>query len=238
MYFFRYRFHCGKWFSLTKGDGKLYKNVPALEDEHLKSFQTLIKDHTKLNLFEGHTWVSVFSRPNRSRFTRVQRLSTCLSVLFLAMVTSAMWYGTSTTDATDKGITIGPLRFTYQQLFISFMCSIIIVPPNLLIVNIFKRVRPRSSQIHVMDVLKRMQDGEDSEGKVKKKRPFLLPWWFVFVGYFLVFACVFVSGFFIVFYSLEWGTQKSTEWLLSIVLSFTETIFIVQPIKVSETNLA
>ena len=237
MYIFRYQFNCGKWVSLTKGEGKIYQNIPALGDEELKSFQTLMKDHAKLNLFEVHTWVSVFSRPNRSRFTRVQRLSTCLSVLFLAMVTSAMWYGTSTTDATDKGITIGPIRFTFQQLFISFICSIIIVPPNLIIVNIFKRLGPRSTRVHVMDVLKRMQ-GVNNESKAKNKRPFLLPWWFMFVGYFLVFACVFVSGFFIVFYSLQWGTQKSTEWLLSIVLSFTETVLIVQPIEVSENNQA
>ena len=194
-----------------------------------------MRDHTKLNLFEGHTWVSVFTRPNRSRFTRVQRLSTCLSVLFLAMVTSAMWYETTTTDSTDKGIQIGPIRLTYQQLFVSVMCSIIIIPPNLLIVNIFKRVRSRTSKVHIIEILRKMQGkGYESDTSNTRKSPFTLPWWFVFVGYFLVLACVFVSGVFIVFYSLQWGTEKSTAWLLSIVLSFTETLFIVQPIKVSQ----
>ena len=228
----RYPFHCGKWLSLTKADGKSYKRIPVIANEDLKSFKHLIKNHLRLNMFESHTWVSVFSRPNISRFSRVQRLSTCLSVLFLAIVTSAMWFGTITDQDTDSGFRIGPIRLTYQQFFVGLMSSIIIVIPNLMITTIFKRARVRSSRVQIVDLLKKMR----LSGKIKpgrKQRPFQLPWWFMFVGYFLVFACVFVSGFFTVFYSLEWGTEKSTDWLLSLLFSFTQSVFVIQPFQVS-----
>ena len=230
---YRYRFHCGKWLSLTKGDGgTCHQKIPVLEDDELKSFKRMIKNHLRLNFFDNHTWVSVFNRPNISRFSRVQRLSTCISVLFLAIVTSAMWFGTITDQNKDSGIKIGPIRLTYQQFFVGLMCSLIIVIPNMAITTIFKKSKPRSSGLQIQDILKKMRRKGHEETKSKKCSKFQLPWWFLFFGYFLVFACVFVSGFFTVFYSLEWGKDKSLDWLLALLFSFTQSEIVVQPILV------
>ncbi|KAK2920185.1 polycystin-1-like protein 2 isoform X2 [Channa argus] len=59
-----------------------------------------------------------------------------------------------------------------------------------------------------------------------------LPWWFVFVGWILVIATSGVSGYFTMMYGLTYGKDRSVSWLLSMVVSFFESLFITQPIKV------
>ena len=40
------------------------------------------------------------------------------------------------------------------------------------------------------------------------------------------------SGFFTILYSMEWGREKSLEWLSTFLLSFFQSVAVVQPIKV------
>lgn len=48
---------------------------------------------TAKDLCDGHIWYSVLNRPASSNFTRVQRLSCCLSLLLCTMLTSIMFWG-------------------------------------------------------------------------------------------------------------------------------------------------
>ncbi|KAI3377913.1 hypothetical protein L3Q82_009040 [Scortum barcoo] len=59
-----------------------------------------------------------------------------------------------------------------------------------------------------------------------------LPWWFVFVGWTLVVATSGVSGYFTMMYGLTYGKDRSISWLISMVVSFFESLFITQPLKV------
>ncbi|NWX98428.1 PK1L2 protein, partial [Nothoprocta ornata] len=59
-----------------------------------------------------------------------------------------------------------------------------------------------------------------------------LPWWFVFIGWFLVAATSGVSGFFTMLYGLHYGKENSIKWLISMAISFFESLFITQPLKV------
>ncbi|XP_037401328.1 polycystic kidney disease protein 1-like 2 [Pygocentrus nattereri] len=59
-----------------------------------------------------------------------------------------------------------------------------------------------------------------------------LPWWFLFVGWFLVAATSGVSAFFTILYGLNYGKQRSISWLVSMMVSFFESLLLTQPIKV------
>ncbi|NXA35063.1 PK1L2 protein, partial [Eudromia elegans] len=59
-----------------------------------------------------------------------------------------------------------------------------------------------------------------------------LPWWFVFIAWFLVAATSGVSGFFTMLYGLHYGKENSIRWLISMAISFFESLFITQPLKV------
>ncbi|NXW14670.1 PK1L2 protein, partial [Circaetus pectoralis] len=59
-----------------------------------------------------------------------------------------------------------------------------------------------------------------------------LPWWFVFIAWFLVAVTSGVSGFFTMLYGLHYGKENSIKWLISMAISFLESLFITQPLKV------
>ncbi|XP_068117818.1 polycystin-1-like protein 2 isoform X2 [Hyperolius riggenbachi] len=65
--------------------------------------------------------------------------------------------------------------------------------------------------------------------EVKKKR---LPWWFLFVGWFLLIAISVVSTYFSMMYGFLYGRESSIRWIISMALSLFQSIFILQPLKV------
>lgn len=66
---------------------------------------------------------------------------------------------------------------------------------------------------------------------VEKPR-FVLPWWCVYIAWFLVFAACSVSSVFIILYGLTYGYEKSMEWLFASFCSFCQSVFLVQPCKI------
>ena len=69
--------------------------VPVAGSGELVNFQHLFFVKTRRNLSDSHLWFSVLQRPVRSRFTRVQRLTCCLVLLFTSMMASIMFYNKS-----------------------------------------------------------------------------------------------------------------------------------------------
>ncbi|CAF4734744.1 unnamed protein product, partial [Rotaria socialis] len=59
-----------------------------------------------------------------------------------------------------------------------------------------------------------------------------LPHWLVYVAWILVILSILTSSFFVILYSLEWGAQRANEWLITMMLSFGQSILIIDPLKV------
>ncbi|XP_074522616.1 polycystin-1-like protein 2 [Halichoeres trimaculatus] len=59
-----------------------------------------------------------------------------------------------------------------------------------------------------------------------------LPWWCVFLGWFLLLSISGVSTFFTLLYGFQYGRVKSIKWVMSLALSLFQSIFILQPLKV------
>ncbi|XP_056232679.1 polycystic kidney disease protein 1-like 2 [Seriola aureovittata] len=68
--------------------------------------------------------------------------------------------------------------------------------------------------------------------KKKKSGGCWLPWWCVFLGWFLLLSISGVSTFFTLLYGFQYGKEKSTKWVMSLGLSLFQSIFILQPLKV------
>ncbi|XP_072237414.1 polycystin-1-like protein 2 [Leuresthes tenuis] len=68
--------------------------------------------------------------------------------------------------------------------------------------------------------------------KKKRSAGFRLPWWCVFVGWFLLVSISVISTYFTLLYGFEYGREKSIKWVMSLGLSLFESIFILQPLKV------
>ena len=66
-------------------------------------------------LVDDHIWFSIVARPYASRFTRIQRLSCCLCLLFTAMFANAMFYGVLPATPAS-GIDLGPFTISGEQV--------------------------------------------------------------------------------------------------------------------------
>lgn len=84
----------------------------------LTEFGHLFVARTRRNLSDSHLWFSVLARPAGSRFTRVQRLSCCLCLLLMSMMTSGMYYGPRGDPSNTQQI--GSIVFTWNQVSSTF----------------------------------------------------------------------------------------------------------------------
>ena len=88
-----YHFVCDSWLAVESHDGQIEKLLTVADERDLKQFHLVFASTVSKNLVDGHIWFSVFMRPKDSPFTRVRRLSACLALIFLVMLTNAMFFG-------------------------------------------------------------------------------------------------------------------------------------------------
>lgn len=118
----KYSFVCEKWFAVERGDGQIDRVLPAASKKDLTQFSHLFTKSIKKKFTDGHLWFSVFSRPTKSRFTRLQRISCAMSLLFCSMIANAMFYkAEDKTKASASAINIGPITFTMSQVIESYL---------------------------------------------------------------------------------------------------------------------
>lgn len=65
----------------------------------------------------------------------------------------------------------------------------------------------------------------------------LLPWWFVFIAWFLVIATSITAAFFTVLYGLQFGKRRQEQWLTALAISVFQDILVSQPIKIFALSL-
>ena len=190
-------------------------DLQVASKKEISGFKNLFYARTATKLGEKHLWLSLFTRPPHNPFTRAQRLACCISILFAAMVTNAMFYNFGSPPGDT--VQVGPLKVSLTQIKIGIQSSIIAIPVNVLVVTIFRQLKAR-------DAGKPEGEGGKSHG--------CLPHWFLFVGWFICTMATLASAAFVVFYSLMWGAETSNEWLVSVMVSFFQDAIVMQPVKV------
>lgn len=135
-------FLCYRWLAVDEGDGQIQRLLPIANAEDLKRFRHLFVSRATSELTDAHLWFSVKFRPLSSPFTRVQRVSCCLTLLLTSMMTNAMWYEREGTGNGSQ-INLGLFTFSWDELFIGVCSSLIVFPLNLLLVQVFRRCRSK-----------------------------------------------------------------------------------------------
>ncbi|XP_068694084.1 polycystin-1-like protein 2 [Montipora foliosa] len=263
----RWYFICERWLAVEEDDGRVERVLPVASDKELTHFQHLFVSKTVRELGDGHLWFSVITRPPTSPFTRVQRISCCLSLLCLTMLTNALFYRFGETEKSMM-MSVGSFQFDLRTFFIGMQASLIIFPVNLVLVQIFRSVRPKKpkqnmdheankSTISFVDINRcpskgslqnvsrkkcfvRKQDDEKpniEQDGKAKKKKKGLPHCFVYFAWSLCFLASVTGAVFTVFYSLNWGPEISNKWLIAFLTSFVESILVIQPVKVVLVSL-
>ena len=106
-----------KWLALDKGDECLNAIIPLSGEKQKTSFMYLFKKNSKLRLTDNHLWFSVFSKPVKSLFTRLQRVTCCFVLLCLTMLMNILYYDMfdNSTNSTSS-LQIGPIKISIQQV--------------------------------------------------------------------------------------------------------------------------
>ncbi|XP_019631563.1 PREDICTED: polycystic kidney disease protein 1-like 2 [Branchiostoma belcheri] len=201
------QFVCNDWLGVEHGDGCLKRTLPPTVETDVslgQRFSLKLREKFK----DGHVWLSVVTSRPKSYFSRVQRLSCCVCLLFCKMITSAMWFSVAGQGTSSVVLTIGSVELTAETLLVSLWTTLQVFPVNFIIVQIFRRCRPKG---------------------VPKSSGLQLPYWSVYVGWALLVLTTLASGFFLLLYSLEWGRDKSIQWLTAFGLSFLQSMVVVQP---------
>ena len=200
-------FNVSQWFALERGDGRIERRF-ELASNQLDFSNEVVKRYWK-GLTESHIWVSVVAKPRRSRFTRVQRVSCCLSVLLTSMFANAMFYEL---DGTSRQlIQIGPFKFSWRQVVTGIESALIVAPINILTAFLFQKGAKKST---------------NNAHCCSKAALLTSLGWFLFVS-----SCA-VSAAFSISYSLIWEKAVSEQWLSSMLISFTQDVTITEPVKV------
>ncbi|TRZ00915.1 hypothetical protein DNTS_007790 [Danionella cerebrum] len=303
---------------------------------------------------DEHIWVSVVDPPRRSPFTRVQRVSCCMSLLLCTMAINIMFWNLPTDAESPVILKIGSFQLTWQEFMVAIESGLFMFPINILIITIFRHIKPRivsnkddlnnskkstaavtvsmntimqetigllnhlskspknmltSKEIqpetsgdlfwalnkvngvlqivevesvgdphwlycgrfilyslsHISNLLEHVgekgcflnEELREARGTVlallnkaenatkrhtsqsppfvqiqKKKQGWWLPWWFVFIGWLLLFAMSGFSTFFTLLYGFQYGKESSIQWVITLTLSLVQSIFILQPLKV------
>ena len=198
-------------------------------------------------LLDGHIWFSIFLRPKESSFTRVRRASSCLALIFLTMLTNAMFFGGGADPSSRKIVWLGNFKVNMTGIIIGILSSFIVIPPSVIIIEIFRRLKPaklenvkksKSKNINSVENgeagnsdLSNNSNSNSNNNEKKKKQPFMFPSCVQYFAYLLVYACAISSSLICFFYSMMWGPKKSNEWLASMFTGFFQSVLVIQPVK-------
>ncbi|CAN0348536.1 unnamed protein product [Lampetra fluviatilis] len=210
----QFYFVCNNWLAVDQGDGRVCRDITMSDHQTVFDSNRLFSSTMKSNYAEGHLWSSIFFRPSKNNFSRVERLSSCVSLLFLMMLVNAMWFETDKGQASTPHI--GP--FTYGELFVMIASALMEVPISILIVQIFRRTGNKPWK----------KAGGGGGGCTSQQ----FPHWTLYIAWTLVVLVIGTSGFFTILYSMEWGPEKANRWLVRFLTSFCISVILIQPVKV------
>ena len=74
--------------------------------------------------------------------------------------------------------------------------------------------------------------GTSKKGKKKPKPKAFLPHWVIYIAYTLIFVASGTAAFFVILYGFQFGKEKSDNWMKSMMLSFWQSVLVIQPVKV------
>ncbi|XP_055862470.1 polycystic kidney disease protein 1-like 1 isoform X4 [Biomphalaria glabrata] len=128
-------FLCQRWLAVDKEDGKVEREFTAIDGKNI-SFSLIFWCKGLQYLSDFHIWMSIWTCPAHSRFTRVQRLTVCLTLSLSYMCLNALWFHRSPPKIRGE---FGLLDVSSHNIIVGAACCAIMLPLNLLLSFLFRR---------------------------------------------------------------------------------------------------
>ncbi|NXH14483.1 PKD1 protein, partial [Bucco capensis] len=145
-----YFFLVNDWLSVESEDneGMVEKEVYAASESELRSSWRLFVGELQRGFFEKHIWLSLWERPPRSRFTRLQRATCCCLLTFLFLGANAVWYGLVGNLHLSNGAVSKLIPLNVDTVAVGLVSSLVVYPLYLLILFLFRMARGKVSISH------------------------------------------------------------------------------------------
>nr|XP_033818727.1 polycystin-1 isoform X2 [Geotrypetes seraphini] len=134
------------WLSVDReGDNHMVeKEIFAASEMELRRFSRIFRAELERGFSENHIWLSLWDRPPRSRFTRVQRATCCTLLIFLFFGANTVWYGVVGNGSHGKAVS-QLMPVTVDTVAVGMVSSVIIYPLYLIILFLFRMARSKTS---------------------------------------------------------------------------------------------
>uniref|UniRef100_A0A674GT89 Polycystin 1, transient receptor potential channel interacting n=1 Tax=Taeniopygia guttata TaxID=59729 RepID=A0A674GT89_TAEGU len=141
-----YFFLVNDWLSVESedNDGLVEREVFAASESELRSFWRIFVAELQRGFFEKHVWLSLWDRPPRSRFTRVQRATCCCLLIFLFLCANAVWYGVV------GSVHLSLIPVSVDTVAVGLVSSVVVYPLYLVILFLFRMARGKVSISHTV----------------------------------------------------------------------------------------
>ncbi|CAH2324014.1 polycystic kidney disease 1-like 3 [Pelobates cultripes] len=136
-------FFCDCWLASDVADCQLDRIFPTASKGDIMSLRYLFFSGSVEKFLKDHLWLSVWTRCAWSPFTRVQRICCCMSLLFCSLVINIMFWNLQG----DGNSQPGQFFITFTQIQISIQSAMMLVPVNLLIVQMFQLIQVQVKQV-------------------------------------------------------------------------------------------
>ncbi|XP_053109632.1 polycystin family receptor for egg jelly-like [Hemicordylus capensis] len=252
-------FICRKWFSLEKEDSKIERTFDATSpDSRLKKTDYYLIKLAK-DLEDTHLWLSIFGKVVSGSFNRVQRASCCLAALLSTQLFNIMFF----LNKDERVVVSIQLRFwkSIYVGFLSSLVSIPVQMTTTVLFTYSqeKPLLPNTYQSVPEEILSETLGGKGNSQSSKNVSSYAahkntdvqttrqssnpeffffvkmpdFPWWCRYIAWMLIFLMSGISAFFIILYGLTYGYTTSLEWLIASILSFCQSVFLLQTLKMA-----
>uniref|UniRef100_A0A8C2KP09 Polycystic kidney disease 1a n=1 Tax=Cyprinus carpio TaxID=7962 RepID=A0A8C2KP09_CYPCA len=141
-----YFFLVEEWLSVDneKTDGRVEIEVEASEEAELRKRPRLLSWELQRAVCESHVWFSLWERPPRSPFTRLQRLTCCALLMQLCMLANAVWFGTVSYSNSFTPVS-ALVSVNAETLWAGLVSCLLVYPLYLLVFCLFRLSRSKVS---------------------------------------------------------------------------------------------
>ncbi|KAM4697728.1 polycystin-1 [Rhinophrynus dorsalis] len=141
-----YFFLVNDWLSVGQEDSgrRVEREIFAASETELKSFSRIFVAEMQRGISEKHVWLSMWDRPPRSRFTRVQRATCCALLIFLFLCANAIWYGVVGDQNHGDGAVSTMVPLSVDSVAAGMVTSVLVYPIYLVILFLFRRARSKT----------------------------------------------------------------------------------------------
>ncbi len=183
------------------------------------------------------------------------------------MICSAMFYKTEDDVERPTIIEIGPFNVTMQELYVACVSAAIVFPATLFVTLIFRNAHSKQRQTYSKDKASSVMQfhsehideyddddidrligqgykesgitttNEQRQEQTPTRKQQLRNNWLLILAWTVANLAVFLSAFFVILYSMQWGSDRSNAWLVAFLISLLENILLADPVKVNLLKL-